>query len=86
MTNKSSIWENKYLCDEKYRYETALYLLSMLSHVYNIVIYRGVGAPGHGKYVVDGFNVNVKKFFTMLMTSVQLPGAATNGSKMLMHT
>ena len=28
----------------------------MLSHAYNIVIDNGVGAPGYGKYVVDGLN------------------------------
>ena len=30
----------------------------MLSHEYNIAIDSGVGALGHGKYVVDGLNDN----------------------------
>ena len=50
----------------------------MLSHAYNIVINYGVGASGHGKYVVDGLNATEKKFLTMMMTTVQLTFAATN--------
>ena len=58
----------------------------MLSHAYNIAIDCGVGAHGHGKYVVDGLNANEKSFLTMLMTTVQLPGTATNKSQMVIHT
>ena len=42
----STIWENSDGCVEKYCCATALYLLSMLAHVYNIMIGCGVGAPG----------------------------------------
>ena len=28
----------------------------MLAHIYNIILYRGVGSPGHGIEVVDGLN------------------------------
>ena len=58
----------------------------MLCHEYNIVIDRGVGAPRHGKYVVDGLTDNEKMFLTMLITTVQLPGAATNTSHMVTNT
>ena len=86
MTKKSTIWENTYRCDEKYRCATALFLFSMLFHAYKILIDSGVGAPGHGKYVVDGLNTNGKRFLTMLMKTVKLPGAATNNSHMAIHT
>ena len=56
MTNKSNIWENKYGCAYQYICATALYLLSMLYHPYNILSDHGDGAPGHGKDVVYGFN------------------------------
>ena len=46
----------------------------MLVHTYNIIIYRGVGKPGHGREVIDGFNTKDKSFISMLMTTVQLPG------------
>ena len=49
-------WENKYGCSDQYICATELYLLSMFSHEYNIVIYCGVGSPGHGKDVVDGLD------------------------------
>ena len=55
---KSNIWENTDGCAEQYICATAIYSLSMLYHAYNIVIDCGVGAPVHGKYVVDGLNDN----------------------------
>ena len=50
----------------------------MLSHAYNIAIDCGVGAPINFKDVVDGLNVTEKMVLTILMTTVQLSGAATN--------
>ena len=32
----------------------------MFHHAYNILIDRGVGAPGHGKAFVDGINATEK--------------------------
>ena len=58
----------------------------MFSHVYNIVIDHGAGAPGHGKYVVDDFKNTDARFLKMFMTTVKLPGAATNYSHMVIHT
>ena len=57
----------------------------MLSRAYNVVIDSNVGAPGHGKYVVDVLNSTNKCFFSMLVTTVQFPGTATNESHMNMH-
>ena len=54
-------------------------------HEYSIVIDHGVGAPGHEKYVVDDLNGSKKGFFTMLMTTMKLPGAVANNSHMVMH-
>ena len=86
MTSKSTIWYKTYGCPEQYRCATVLYLLSVLSHAYNIVIDHRVEAPGHGKYIVDGLSDTKKSFLTMLMKTVQLPGASTNESQMVMHT
>ena len=33
----------------------------MLSHEYNIIIYRSVGSTGQGREVVDGLNVTYKE-------------------------
>ena len=54
---------------------TVLYLLSMLAHAYNIMINRGVGAPVHGREVVCGLNTINKTILSILMTTVQIPGA-----------
>ena len=86
LDDMSTIWENNYGCEEQYRCKTALYLLSMLEHAYNIIIGRGVGAPGHGREFVDGLNSTDKRFISMLMTTVQLPGASAYYSQMAMHT
>ena len=58
----------------------------MFSHEYNIVIYCGVGSPGHGKCFVDGLNDTDKSFLSVLMTTVLLSGAATNDLHIFMHT
>ena len=49
-----TIWNNADSCAEQYFYMNRLYLLSMLEHAYNIIFDRDVGAPGHGREVVDG--------------------------------
>ena len=41
---------------------TALYLLSMLAHAYNIIIGCGVGEKVHVIEVVDGLNTTDKTF------------------------
>ena len=57
---------------EKYRCATALYLSSMLAHAYNIIIDRGVGAPGHIREVVDGFNATKLFCFTSSIEGIAL--------------
>ena len=37
----------------------------MLLQSYNIIIERGVSAPGHDKEVVDGLNTTFKGFFSV---------------------
>ena len=49
--------------------------MSILAHVYNVIIYCIDGAPEHGREVFDGFNDTYKSFLSMSMTSVQLYGA-----------
>ena len=80
------IWENTDGCTDQYLCTTALYLLSMLAHAYNIIIDSGVGEPGHGRYFVDGLNDTNKKFLSMLTTNVKLPGAAAYELERAMHT
>ena len=50
----------------------------MFSHANKILVDHGVGAPLHGKYDVDCLNGTDKICIIMLMTTVQIPGAANN--------
>ena len=61
-TSLSTIWENTDGCAEQYRCTSALYLMSVMSQFYSIVIDRGISAPGHGKDVVDGLNDVDKRY------------------------
>ena len=57
-----NIWENRNSCAEQYICATELYLMSMFSYAYNIIIYCGARAPGNGREVVDGLKTTEKSF------------------------
>ena len=52
----SNTWYNIDCCDENYRCDKDLYLLSILLKHFNKNIDRGISVPGHGREVVDGLN------------------------------
>ena len=56
MIRGRTMWDQTNGCAKQYRCSIAYYLMSSLSTSYQIVIDRVVYIPGHGKYVVDGFN------------------------------
>ena len=58
----------------------------MLSQAFSVIIDRGISAPGNGREVVDGLNAIDKMFLLQLMTTVQLPGAKSYDTQMVMHT
>ena len=57
----STIWGNKNGCADQFHCATALYLISIFAHTYNIIIDHVVGAPGHGREVAGGFNATEKR-------------------------
>ena len=61
----STIWENTDGFAEQHFCETALYLLSLLAHAYNIIFDCGVGAPVNSREVVDGLNCIRKQTFNV---------------------
>ena len=71
----STTCENNDGCAEQYRCASALYLLSVISQTYSLIIDWGISAPGHGKEVVDGLNAVDKRYIYQLMSKVQLPGS-----------
>ena len=58
----SKIWENTDGCDEQYRCASALYLMSVISQTFSLIIDQGISAPGHEKEVVDGLNAVDKRY------------------------
>ena len=46
-----------------------------MSQCYSVIIDRGISAPGHGKYVVNGLNSIGKRYIYQSMSNVQLPGS-----------
>ena len=71
----SAIWESTDGCDEQYRCASALYLMSVMSQCYSVIINWGISAPGHGKEVVDGLNAIHKHYIYQLMSNVKLSGS-----------
>ena len=69
-TSLSTIWENTDGCAEQYRCASALYLMSVMSKTYSIIIDRGISAPGHGKEVVDGLTA-VDKIYIYISIDFQ---------------
>ena len=87
MTNTlSKIWGNAYGCAELYICVTALYLMSILSQDFYVIIDRGISAPGNGRELVYGLNSIRILFLFELISTVQLPGAKGYDTQMFMHT
>ena len=82
----SNRWEITDGCADQYRCTTALCLLSMLAHSYNIIIDHHFAAPRHGREVFDGFNDTYKDFLTVIMTKLQMPSVEAYNTQMVVHT
>ena len=61
-TSLSTIWEHTDGCIEQYRCASAMYLISVMSQTYSIIIDRGISAHVHGKEMVDGLNSVDKRY------------------------
>ena len=72
LSSLSIIWENNDGFAEQYICASALYLISVMSQCYSVIIDRGIIAPEHGKEVVDGLNAIENRYIYQLMSNVQL--------------
>ena len=70
----STIWSNTDDCSEHYICATALYLISMLSQAFYVIIYRGISAPVCGREVLYLINSINKSFLFKLISTVQVTG------------
>ena len=55
--------ENKWFFKVIYIFSLAVYLMTILTLIFNISIGREIGATSDGKYVVDGLNSRDKIYF-----------------------
>ena len=62
MSGMSTIWEDTDCCAKQYICALAIYLMTVLSYLYGITMYRTINAPGHGKNIVDGLNATDKLY------------------------
>ena len=67
------MWDQTDGCAKQYRCSIAYYLMSYLSKSYQIVIDRALDTPGHGKYVVDGFNAIQKRYLATCLRMRSTP-------------
>ena len=50
------VWGDTNGCSKQYRCALDIYLITVLSSSYGIIMDRKINSPGHMKYVVDGIN------------------------------
>ena len=75
------MWDQTYGCANQYMGFIAYYLISLLSKSYKTVLDGAVDTPGHGKYVVDGFNAVKKLYLDTFLRMSSAPEVAKIGSK-----
>ena len=59
--------------------------MSVMYQCYSIIIYIGIGAPVHGREVVDGLNAVDKIYIYKLMSTAKTPVSNRFDSQMQMH-
>ena len=58
----STVWEDTGGCYKQYRCDLAIYLITLLSSSYGIIIDRAINTTDNGKNVVDRLNANEKSY------------------------
>ena len=72
---RTTILDHSNGCSKQYRCGTSIYLLLVLSSQFGVTVDRMIGAPGHGKDVVDALNATTKKYIKQKMRMVSNPGS-----------
>ena len=58
----STVWEDTDGCANQYRYDLDIYLMTVLSYSYGVIMDSAINAPGHGNNVADGMNAMEKRY------------------------
>ena len=78
-----TMWDQKDGYEKQYRCSIAYYMMYFLSKSYQIVLDRAVDTPGHGKYVVDGFNDVQKRYLATCLRMRSTPEVENIDSKLM---
>ena len=62
VSGMSTVWEDTDDSANQYRCALDIYLTTVLSYSYGIIMDSKVNAPGHGKNVVNGLNSTYKRY------------------------
>ena len=73
-------------CAKQYRSGNALYLLNVICLKYHVIFDRAVGAPGHGKSIIDGLNAVDKHHLKKVMCMSGSTRPDDVNTRMQMHT
>ena len=57
-----TVWEDTYRCADKYRCDLDIYVMTVLSSSYIIIMDCAINEPGHWKNIVDGLNATEKRY------------------------
>ena len=58
----SKVWKDTYGCPNKYKCALDMYLMTVFSYLYGIIIYHAINAPGHINNAVYGINTTDKRY------------------------
>ena len=58
----SIVWEDTDGCAKQYRWALSIYLMTVLSSSYGIIMNRAIDVLGHGKNFIDGINATDKRY------------------------
>jgi hypothetical protein len=73
-------------CGKQYRSATTLFLLSLIATEFDLTFDRAIGAPGHGKDIVDGLNVTDKMSLQKQMCMIGTPESNDTQKRMEAHS
>ena len=62
VSGMSTVWKYAYGCAKQYMCGLAIYLMTVLSTSYGILMDRSINIPGHVNNVADGINATDKRY------------------------
>ena len=62
VSGMSTLWEDTNDFTNQYKCDLAIYIISLLSYLYDIIMNREINSPCHRKNIVDGPNATDKHY------------------------